>query len=30
MSVVPKATRYLATVVSAKMQKSCVVVVEKM
>lgn len=30
MSVVPKATRYVATVVSAKMQKSCVVVVEKM
>ena len=30
MSAIPKATRYVATVVSTKMQKSCVVVVEKM
>lgn len=30
MSVAPKAARYVATVVSAKMQKSCVVVVQKM
>ncbi len=30
MSAIPKATRYIATVVSARMEKSCVVVVEKM
>lgn len=30
MSATPKAARYIATVVSTKMQKSCVVVVEKM
>ena len=30
MSIVPKASRYVATVVSTKMQKSCVVVVQKM